>query len=145
MFKRKLRATLIAIAVGIAGGTSASAETLTVHLKTVRSAKGAIELDLYTADRKRVGKRRIPARRGSISVRFDDIPSGVYGVYVYHDENGDGKLDTEGMLNMPIEGYAFSNDAKATFGPPSTADLSVIVPKGGGATTIATMNYRRGR
>lgn len=141
----RLSAGLIAIGLGIAAGAPASAETLTVHLKNVRSAKGSIQLDLYTADRKRAGKKRIAARPGNIQVRFDGIPAGIYGVYVYHDENGNGRLDTGGMLKLPIEGYAFSNDARATYGPPSIKDLSVTLPKGGAATTIATMKYRKGK
>jgi uncharacterized protein (DUF2141 family) len=149
MYKRKLQtklsAAMIAIAVGAAGGAPASAETLTVHLKNVRSSKGAIQLDLYTPNRKRAGKKRVAARQGDFLVQFDEIPAGVYGVYVYHDENSNGRLDTGGMLKLPIEGYAFSNDAKATFGPPSIKDLSVTLPKGGGATTNATMHYRRGK
>jgi uncharacterized protein (DUF2141 family) len=141
----KLSAALTAIAAGVAGGAPASAEILTVQLKNVRSSKGAIQLDLYTPDRKRVGKKRVAARPGNSLVQFDEIPPGVYGVYVYHDENANGKLDTGGLLKLPIEGYAFSNDAKATFGPPSIKDLSVTLPKGGSATTNATMHYRTGR
>jgi uncharacterized protein (DUF2141 family) len=135
----------MAIAVAAGSGAPASAESLTVHLKNVRSAKGTVQLDLYTADRKHAGKKRIVARPGDILVQFDDIPAGVYGVYVYHDENGNGKLDTGGMLRLPIEGYAFSNDASAAFGPPSIKDLSVMLPRGGHAATMATMKYRRGK
>ena len=52
--------------------------------------------------------------------RFDflDIPPGTYALAVIHDENMDGKLDTN-WLGAPKEGYGFSNDAKAMLGPPS--------------------------
>ncbi|WP_434212664.1 DUF2141 domain-containing protein [[Pseudomonas] boreopolis] len=44
-------------------------------------------------------------------VEFRDLPAGEYAVRVMHDENGNGKLDTN-MLGMPLEGYGFSNDPK---------------------------------
>jgi uncharacterized protein (DUF2141 family) len=64
-------------------------------------------------------------------------------VYVYHDENGNGKLDTGGLLGLPTEGYAFSNDAPARFGPPAIKAMTVIVPRSGTAETPATMRYRK--
>jgi uncharacterized protein (DUF2141 family) len=141
-FEIKTSAAVIAVALVAIGGP-ASAETLTVQLKNIRSARGEIQLDLYTATRQRVATRRVPARPGAMPIHFENLAPGVYGVYVYHDENANRKLDTGGLLGLPIEGYAFSNDAKATFGPPSIRDLSVPLPRGGGATTIATMKYRK--
>ncbi len=49
---------------------------------------------------------------------FEAIPPGTYALAVIHDENSNGKLDTN-WLGIPTEGYAFSNDAKAVFGTPS--------------------------
>jgi len=54
------------------------------------------------------------------SARFDflDIPRGTYALVVVHDENMNGKLDTNWM-GIPTEGYGFSNNAKALLGAPS--------------------------
>lgn len=49
---------------------------------------------------------------------FVGIPHGRYALAVIHDENMNGKLDTK-WLGTPKEGYGFSNNAKAIFGPPS--------------------------
>ena len=49
---------------------------------------------------------------------FEDIPPGTYALGVIHDENMNGKLDTN-RLGVPTEGYGFSNDAKAFLSPPS--------------------------
>lgn len=54
---------------------------------------------------------------------FEDIPPGTYALAVVHDENMNGKLDT-GLLGVPLEGYGFSNDAKAWFGAPSFSAAS---------------------
>jgi len=54
------------------------------------------------------------------AARFDflDIPPGTYALVVVHDENMNGKLDTNWM-GIPTEGYGFSNNAKALLGAPS--------------------------
>jgi len=49
---------------------------------------------------------------------FPGIPAGTYAAAVFHDENSDGKFNTN-MFGMPLEGYGFSNDAPVRFGPPS--------------------------
>jgi len=49
---------------------------------------------------------------------FLAIPPGTYALAVIHDENRNGKLDTNWM-GIPTEGYGFSNEAKALLGPPS--------------------------
>jgi uncharacterized protein (DUF2141 family) len=54
---------------------------------------------------------------------FLDIPPGIYALAVIHDENMNGKLDTN-RLGIPMEGYGFSNDARAFFGAPSFSAAS---------------------
>ena len=56
---------------------------------------------------------------------FEDIPPGTYALAVVHDENMNGKLDTN-LLGIPREGYGFSNDAKALLGPPSFPAASFV-------------------
>ena len=54
---------------------------------------------------------------------FEDIAPGTYALAVIHDENMNGKLDTN-WLGVPTEGYGFSNDAKTLLGAPSFSDAS---------------------
>jgi uncharacterized protein (DUF2141 family) len=54
---------------------------------------------------------------------FEDIPPGTYALAVVHDENMNGKLDTN-WLGTPTEGYGFSNDVKALKGGPSFSACS---------------------
>lgn len=54
---------------------------------------------------------------------FEDIPPGTYALAVVHDENMNGKLDTN-LLGIPKEGYGFSNDAKALLGAPTFSAAS---------------------
>jgi uncharacterized protein (DUF2141 family) len=54
---------------------------------------------------------------------FEDILPGRYALVVIHDENMNGKLDTN-LLGIPKEGYGFSNDVKALLGAPSFSAAS---------------------
>ncbi len=58
---------------------------------------------------------------GKAVCAFKGIPKGVYGISAFHDENNNGKLDTN-FIGLPIEDYCASRDARGSFGPPSFAD-----------------------
>jgi uncharacterized protein (DUF2141 family) len=49
---------------------------------------------------------------------FKSIPPGTYAIAILHDENNNQKMD-KNILGLPKEGYGFSNNASAPFGPPS--------------------------
>jgi uncharacterized protein (DUF2141 family) len=66
---------------------------------------------------------------------FSDLPFGIYAVKVYHDENGNGELD-KNAFGVPKEKFGFSNNVRATFGPPTyeraqftfnTTDMTVCI------------------
>jgi uncharacterized protein (DUF2141 family) len=65
----------------------------------------------------------IKIRKTQARCDFLDIPPGKYALAVIHDENMNGKLDTN-PIGIPKEGYGFSNDATSFFGPPSFAAAS---------------------
>jgi uncharacterized protein (DUF2141 family) len=54
---------------------------------------------------------------------FIGLKPGSYAAVVYHDENGDREFNMN-AFGMPKEGYGFSNDAAALFGPPNFAAAS---------------------
>ena len=65
----------------------------------------------------------IKIRKSQARCDFEDIPPGKYAMAVIHDENMNGKLDTN-WLGIPTEGYGFSNDAKGLLGAPSFSAAS---------------------
>jgi uncharacterized protein (DUF2141 family) len=65
----------------------------------------------------------IKIRKAQARCDFEDIPPGTYAMAVIHDENMNGKLDTN-WIGIPTEGYGFSNNAKGLLGAPSFADAS---------------------
>jgi len=67
----------------------------------------------------------IKIRKTEARCDFEDIPPGTYAIAVIHDENMNGKLDTN-WLGIPTEGYGFSNDAKGVIGAPSFSAASFL-------------------
>ncbi len=70
---------------------------------------------------------------------FENLPAGTYAVAVYHDEDGDGELDTN-FLGIPSEGVGVSRNAKGSFGPPSFKDAKFAVQTST-VTVSITMKY----
>lgn len=107
--------------------TAATLEIATLHLEitNLESDAGvlvAVLLDSAqqydTGDQFFRSEENVPIRDGKASIRFEEVPYGIYAVKVFHDENSNGKLDTN-FVGFPTEGFGFSNDAMGKFGPPS--------------------------
>lgn len=109
-------------------GTLAQSECPGNHVKIldIRNSTGTIACGLFESPdgfptellHSATNVMVIKIRKTQARCDFEDIPLGTYAMVVIHDENMNGKLDTN-WLGVPAEGYGFSNDAAATFGAPS--------------------------
>ena len=78
----------------------ASAADLIVTVKDVRSATGAVFIAVYDRDTSFMKlplaktTRKENAAQGEVKFVVKDLPPGKYAVSSYHDENGNGKMDT---------------------------------------------------
>jgi uncharacterized protein (DUF2141 family) len=70
---------------------------------------------------------------------FFGIAPGMYAVSVFHDENSNGKLDTN-FIGIPREGVGASNGAKGHLGPP-TFDAAAFHFSGDRLELRITINY----
>lgn len=70
---------------------------------------------------------------------FPRVAPGSYAISVIHDENSNGKLDTN-LMGIPREGVGASNDAKGHFGPPKFNAAAFSFP-GGRLALKVTINY----
>ena len=55
------------------------------------------------------------------TLRFESVAVGTYALACFHDENGNGRLDTN-FVGIPSEGTGASNGARGFMGPPSFRD-----------------------
>jgi len=105
---------------------------LTVTITNIKEHKGALSLGIYDASGyetdKTVSGGSIPVTGNTVTATFD-LPPGQYGIKMFHDVDGDGKMGTN-PFGMPTEPFAFSNSAPAQFGPAKwdAAKFTVAAP-----------------
>ena len=68
------------------------------------------------------------------SFRLGPVAHGTWALSLFHDENGNGKLDT--VLGVPKEGYAFSRNPPLTFGPPKFERVGIVVDQDRVSTAV---------
>lgn len=116
----RLLSTVILAAIGVAQPVSAA--RLDVDVAGIRVQQGEVKLAVYSGEEAWKGGAPVTGRRaapdGSEVLRFsfDDLPAGRYAIRVMHDENGNGKLDTN-LLGIPKEAYGASNNPKVMRAP----------------------------
>ncbi len=126
-------------------GAPLSAETLSVHVTGLNSNSGTIRMALFSSksgfpnEEFATAVRVINISAGGGSTMFQGLSAGSYAIAVYHDENGNERLDAN-LLGLPTEGYGFSNNARAALAPPrfSAAAFSVT---GLNSTQSITIGY----
>lgn len=106
---------------------AAERNELTVTISNIKHLRGSIEIGLFNT-----GERFLEEGQAykSISVEVNDtsetltiknLPDGVYAISLYHDVNSNGRCDRN-FLGIPKEPYAFSNNFRPKFSPPSFED-----------------------
>jgi len=115
----------------LAFAQSPSCPGIHVKILNIRNSIGTVDCALFDSPegfpievlRSAMNAMIIKIRDTQAHCDFEDIPPGTYALAVIHDENMNGKLDTN-WLGIPTEGYGFSNGAKALLGAPSFSAAS---------------------
>jgi uncharacterized protein (DUF2141 family) len=118
--------TLLAVSISL--GAAAAPPKLVVEVTGFRNDNGQLLLRLYgseagfpTDGRRALRQLAEPIKGGRAVVDLSGLPFGSYAIGCVHDENGNGKLDTN-LLGIPKEGVCASNDARGRRGPPRWSD-----------------------
>jgi uncharacterized protein (DUF2141 family) len=91
---------------------------LEIKIEKFRNDTGFLMLQLLDKDQKVLNEAQERIRKMESMVIFENLKAGTYAIRYFHDENESGKLDTN-IVGKPVEGYGFSNNVSAKFGPPS--------------------------
>src|SRR5215831_2762643 len=119
-----------------------------VHVDMVglRNNKGQVFCALYASaegfpkdSQKAIRRDTSSISEKKASCEFSATQPGTYAVSVFHDENSNGKLDTN-FLGIPREGVGASNDARGHMGPPKF-DAAHFQFSGGRLNLKITINY----
>jgi uncharacterized protein (DUF2141 family) len=126
--------------------TSDSLSKLVINVSGMENTNGKLNVALYNNsdnfnNPELVYKELFLTLPGqSMTVIFDSIPAGTYAFALFHDENDNQVLD-QNFLNIPQEGFAFSNNSMGTFGPPSYNQAKFNIPKNSTVTQNISLRF----
>lgn len=131
------------LAIPSESGTKAS---LTVTLAGIRNDKGQVFIQLWRSSEgfplarnkyyKFVVIDSTKAVNGGLTAIFMDLPFGTYAISALHDENRNGKMDSN-AFGAPKEGWAVSNDVVTHLRAPSFAQASFQISAAERSISIA--------
>ena len=130
----------------LAQTSTAKPDAIRIDIGGLRNNNGQVVCDLYSSSDgfPKDSRGAIEHAVSSISDRratceFRGIKPGSYAVSVFHDENSNGKLDSN-FLGIPREGVGASNGARGHLGPPKF-DAAVFHFSGGRLDLKITIIY----
>jgi uncharacterized protein (DUF2141 family) len=117
--------------------STVKASELRITVEGIRSPNGTILIGLYDSLESftraiklsdKDGFLNDPNRFAAVALKANaamksavvltNLDSGPYAIILFHDENGNGKLD-KNALGVPTEPYGFSNNVQGFLGPPA--------------------------
>lgn len=84
-----------------------------MQVEGVRNAKGEILVAIcsaqaFNSERCEVASK-VPAGQAGSPITFPGVPPGSYAVKAFHDENANGRVDSD-WFGSPTEGFGLSNN-----------------------------------
>lgn len=146
MFTRSTKAVLAAClftAIAVVNAPHAEAQEageVSVTFSGIIAPKGALFVGLYDSEAafaggEPVGGYRLTVSGDTVTKSIKGLKPGRYAIKVFHDIDGDGRMNTN-PFGIPTEPYAASNNAPSTMGPPSWNDAVFEVGADGATQTI---------
>ncbi|SMF09271.1 Uncharacterized conserved protein, DUF2141 family [Alteromonadaceae bacterium Bs31] len=116
--------SIVAVGVFVASIT-VNAGTLQIVVDGYDSTHGSTLLNLFSSKSTYDANEAVTSGmatpiEGRATITLKGLPDGLYAIKLFHDENGNEKLDTN-LLGIPKEQYGFSNNG-GSFGPASFSD-----------------------
>lgn len=123
--------------------------SLQIEIRNIEVVKGELFLQLGTDTlmfTKKAVTEPIVARKivtDSVMIfDFEDLSDGIYAFAVFQDLNDNGKLDTK-KFGIPVEPFAFSNNALGKFGPPKFSEAGFDLKGGKKHVQEVKLLYRK--
>ena len=116
--------------LALSSAAVAQAAEIQLTVSNIQVAQGSIQIAVFNSEEtynsgKPVISKSIQVTGDQLDISFPELTDGDYAIKLLHDENDNGKLDTN-LVGMPTEGYGFSNNG-GRFGPASYADAHFTV------------------
>jgi uncharacterized protein (DUF2141 family) len=121
---------------GLAQQPSPPESAIQVEINGLRNDKGLVLCAIFSSPEAfpKRSEGAIAHAKSEISelhatCQFSGLAPGKYAVSVFHDENSNGRLDTN-FIGIPREGVGASNNARGHFGPPKFDSAAFQYPGG---------------
>lgn len=139
------RFSMLAAAFALAVPAAAQAAPVAVDLSALR-AGGTLYVQLQTREQF-LGQQRVAGRlvqvpaAGTLSVDLGDVPPGDYAVSVWHDQNGNSRMEMDPTAGPAPDGWAMHN-GDAIRARPEFDQVKLAVPAAGARIPLA-LRYGR--
>ena len=131
-----IRTALLALALV---APLAHAADLVIHVDDVKSASGQVMAALYDSAgaflKQPVRAAQAQADKAGTTLVFHDVAPDDDGVAVFHDANGNGRMD-KNLMGTPTRPIAFSNNVQGRIGPPAFDAVKLAVQTAGLDTSV---------
>jgi len=126
--------------------TEDSLSSLVINISGMKNTNGKLNVALYNTassfnNPSLVYKELfLNVSSESMQINIDSLPLGTYAFGIFHDENDNQILD-QNFLNIPKEGFAFSNNSMGSFGPPTYNQAKFEIPKNSTVTQNINLKF----
>jgi uncharacterized protein (DUF2141 family) len=138
----RIKTLLAALALSVPAIAAAEAPAkLDIAFTGIETKQGVIMIALFASEDAYNGKGAptkvtgVPATASDVKAAFDGLPAGKYAMKIFHDIDGNGQMSVNPM-GMPIEPFAFSNNAVGEMGPAGWAAAAFDVKAGANSQSI---------
>jgi uncharacterized protein (DUF2141 family) len=140
----RIKTLLAAIALSVPAIASASADApakLDIAFTGIETKQGVIMIALFAGEDAYNGKGAplkvagVPATASDVKAAFGGLPAGKYAMKIFHDIDGDGQMSVNPM-GIPMEPFAFSNNAVGEMGPAGWAAAAFEVKAGANTHSV---------
>lgn len=120
--------------------------SLVINLSGMQNTNGKVNIAIYNSantfndPNQAINELFLTCTGSNMTITIDSITPGDYAFAIFHDENDNQQLD-QNWLNIPTEGFAFSNNAMGSFGPPTWNQSKFSIPNSSTTTQNITLNF----
>jgi uncharacterized protein (DUF2141 family) len=138
--KSVLKSFAIAVAISVSGANFALADdavdaaSLDLDVTGLAPLSGQLMVAVYTSEadwnqNNAFRAARVDVDSGTLMLAFEGLAPGSYGIKMFHDVDADGVMGTN-LMGIPTEPFAFSNNARGSFGPATWSDANFAIAEG---------------
>ena len=136
---------IMTMLVALVAATACQAATITITVHGVKTTEGDMRASLCDSEARYkkddcTHDGVVPAIKGTTTIKFEHVLPGRYAFTILHDKNKNGKMDSN-FLNIPKEGFAFSNNIKPTFSEPPFKKVAFTVGDADVAQSVDLVFY----